>query len=179
MENTICRKSNTRIVNVLFWFFIVPLTLVLSGCGNHATVDRWQARASGNLHTQKRISAKALRSILVDHFGVTMIILTDETYVLPDNGKVSDIQSQQFTYCNAQNSAMYRPKGWDCDDYAAAAVVPMRNYAFGTMFVKTTKGTKHALNVFVNHKHEVMYWEPQTCQYYHEQFYTPPAILIF
>ena len=178
MKNVIGRIANIEKRRVISWLVIVPCILLLSGCGPHAIIDRWQSKLTGDIDKQGIISAQDLRKIFIDHFGITTVVLTDETYILPDNGKVSDIQSSQFVYCNAQASDLFRPMGWDCDDYAAAAVVPMRNYAFGTMFVRTTRGTKHALNVFVNRKHEVWYWEPQTCQYYYGRFYAPPDMII-
>ena len=177
MKNVIDRIANIEKRRVISWLVIVPCILLLSGCGPHATIDRWQSKMTGDIDKQGEITAQDLRKILIDHFGMTRIVLTDETYVLPDNGKVSDIQSDQFAYCNAQASDRSRPMGWDCDDYAAAAVVPMRNYAFGTMFVTTTRGTKHAMNLFVNHRHEVKYWEPQTCQYSYAKFHKPGLIV--
>jgi hypothetical protein len=179
MENVIGKIANIEKRHTISWLVMAQCMLLLSGCGHYAIIDRWQSKLTGDINKQQKISAQDLRKILINHFGITRVVLTDETYVLPDNGKVSDIQSDQFAYCNGYAHALLRPIGWDCDDYAAAAVVPMRNYAFGTMFVTTTRGTKHALNVFVNRKHEVLYWEPQRCQYYYDQFYAPPDMIIF
>ena len=179
MRKVIGITTDMKKRGTISWLVIVPCILLLSGCGQHAIVDRWQSKLTGDIDKQEKISARDLRKILIDHFGVTQVILTDDVYTLPDNGKVSDIQSKQFAYCNAQASKLFRPIDWDCDDYASAAVVPMRNYAFGTMFVTTTRGTKHALNVFVNRRREVMYWEPQTCQYSYDEFYSPPAMIVF
>ena len=177
MKNVIGKIANIEKRRMISWLVIVPCILLLSGCGPHATIDRWQSKLTADIDKQGEISAQDLRKLLIDHFGMTRIVLTDETYVLPDNGKVSDIQTDQFAYCNAQASDRSRPMGWDCDDYAAAAVVPMRNYAFGTMYVTTTSGTKHAMNLFVNHRREVKYWEPQTCQYSYAKFHKPGLIV--
>ncbi len=177
MKNTIDRTVNSEKKRMTSWLLIAPCLLLLSGCGCHATVDRWQSKMTGDIDKQGKISAQELRKILIDHFGMTRIVLTDKVYILPDNGKVSDIQSEEFVYCNAQASDLSRPMDWDCDDYAAASVVPMRNYSFGTMYVTTEGGTKHAMNLFVNHRHEVKYWEPQTCQYSYAKFHKPGLIV--
>ncbi len=178
MKNVNGRPADNEKRKVLFWLVIIPFILLLSGCGPYAVVDEWQSKLTGDIDKQGKISAQDLRRVLTDHFGLTTIVLTDEKYVLPDNGRVSDIQGKQFAYCNPEASVVFSPMGWDCDDYAAAAVVPMRNYAFGTMFVTTSRGTGHALNVFVNHRKEVVYWEPQTCDYYYGRFHKP-ALIIF
>ena len=108
------------------------------GCCPYAVVDEWQSKLTGNIDKQGKITAQELRRVLIDYFGLTTIVLTDEKYVLPDNGRVSDIQGKQFAYRNPEASVIFSPMEWDCDDYAAAAVVPMRNCAFGTMFVTTS-----------------------------------------
>ena len=50
---------------------------------------------------------------------------------------------------------------WDgtTNDYAIAAMVPLRNYAFGAMFVTLSDGKKRVVNVFVNDKEEVVFWD--------------------
>ena len=178
MRNVIGKMAVIEKRIIVSWLLVVSCILLLSSCGPHAVVDRWQSKLNGDIDKQETVTAHELRKILIDHFGTTSIVFTGDEYILPDNGKVSDIQSDKFGFCNAQASKVLRPKDWDCEDFATAAKVPMNKYAFGTMYVTTTSGRKHVLNVFVNRKHEVWYWEPQTCRYYYDRFYAPPHRIV-
>ncbi len=150
---------------------------LLSSCssGYDASLDMDMALASGDIDKQEKISARELQEILFSHFGRVSISLTDTEYVLPDNGKVAQLSQSVFLDPIGGNSG--RHAGWDCDDYAIAALLPLRGYAFGIMFVTTANGDRHALNVFVNYKREIIYWEPQTRQYYQGQFHKPELII--
>lgn len=149
---------------------------LLTSCATHeAEFDMMRSMANGDINREKIISATELQQILYDHFGRVQIRFSDTEYTLPDNGKVAQLGGTG--HCEPGHDNVIRPKDWDCDDYAIAALVPLRNYAFGAMFVTTENGRRHALNVFVNYKKEVVYWEPQTCQYFHGRFYKPDLIL--
>jgi hypothetical protein len=178
MEKLISKIVTMKRRYIVHLLVVVTCALLLGGCEYHATANSWQPGGMDGVHRQATISATELRKILISHFGLTRIILTDEIYTLPNNGKVSDVANSQFVYCNEHLGDLARPKGWDCDDFAVAAMVPMRNYAFGTMFAHIKGGKSHALNVFVNQEHEVVLWEPQTCQYSRDQF-DRPSIMIF
>ena len=67
---------------------------------------------------------------MTGYFGNVFIKLSDAKYALPDNTKVAAL------------SRFHVRQDWDCDDYAIAAMVPMRNYAFGVMYI-TTPGERH------------------------------------
>ena len=154
----------------------VLLVLLLAACGAHdAEYDMMRSIASGDIDRERIISAEELRQILYNHFGRVQIRFGDSLYILPENGKVAQLGGAG--HCEPGFDNVIRPDGWDCDDYAIAALVPLRNYAFGAMFVTTASGQRHALNVFVNYNREVVYWEPQTCRYYQGRFYKPELIL--
>lgn len=156
---------------------MIMVCFLVSSCasGYDASLDMDMAIASGEIEKQEKISAHELQEILVSHFGRVIISVTDDEYVLPDNGKVAQLSRSVFLDPVGGNSG--RHSGWDCDDYAIAALLPLRSYAFGVMFVTTASGVRHALNVFVNYKKEVIYWEPQTRQYYQGQFHRPELII--
>jgi len=162
-------KSNTHrksCVANLIHIAVISSLLLLSGCaGRNADFDMLKSMSNGTIDHHEEITALELFRLLTDHFGEVHIKLSDSSYSLPDNGKV------------AQLSHIRHNKDWDCDDYAIAAMVPLRNYAFGAMYVTTSSGYKHVLNVFVNRKKEVVYWEAETNQYYAGQFHKPELIL--
>ncbi len=167
------KKNLQQVLKSLIVLLI--LSLLCSCVGADANDDMMRSIASGDINREDHISARELKQILIAHFGDVKIMFSDPQYVLPDNGKV--VQLSNLVHCGTNQGTTLKTTDWDCDDYAIAALVPLRNYAFGAMFVTTSNGIRHALNVFVNHKREVVYWEPQTCQYYRGQFYKPELIL--
>jgi len=171
--NSLFRIGNKTMVTLPAMLF---LSFLLASCGGHnARIDMLLSMVFGTIDKQEMISAEELKQVLVNHFGKVNIQFSASQYILPDNGKV--VQAEDFAYCNPDTGDLARPRNWDCDDYAAAAMVPMRTYAFGTMYVTTVGGGRHALNVFVNRKREVKYWEPQECDYYYGRFYKPKLIV--
>lgn len=163
MKNKSSKKSGlTSMIHVA----VMTSLLLLSGCaGRNADFDMVRSMSNGTIDHQEKITSLELFRLLTEHFGKVFIKLSDTHYTLPDNGKV------------AQLSKIQHNKDWDCDDYAIAAMVPLRNYAFGTMYVTTAAGSKHVMNVFVNRNREIVYWEAQTNQYYAGQFHKPELIL--
>ncbi|GAB4346987.1 MAG: hypothetical protein Kow0089_24520 [Desulfobulbaceae bacterium] len=154
---------------------ILASLLFLSGCvETSARVDLVMARANGTIEKYEKITGDELVAILTRHFGPVEIKAVDREYKLPDNGKVAELSGRLSTMMTGLDAAK---KQWDCDDYAIAAMVPLRNYAFGTMYVKTESGRRHALNVFINRNKEIVYWEPQTNDYYKGRFYKPDLII--
>ena len=162
-------KNKTAFLSTL-----IALTLLAGCCGTNAQMDMMTAKANGTIEKSDRISAEELNRILNNHFGNVIAKFTDYEYSLPDNGKVAELSNS--ANCNAYPDNPARMNGWDCDDYAIAAMIPLRNYAFGAMYVKTASGVRHAMNVFVNRNKEVVYWEPQSCDYYHGEFHKPDLI---
>lgn len=128
-----------------------------------------------NQQATVRVSAYELHQILTSHFGYIRIKLSDSTYILPANQQVRQLSAHaRYNMYGASDEIR---AGWDCDDYAIAAMAPLRNYAFGAMYITTTEGYRHVINVFVNDRKKVVYWEPQTCSYYQGQFYAPELII--
>lgn len=162
-------KSNTHrkscVANLIRIAVISSLLLLSSCAGKNADFDMVRSMSNGTIDHHEEITALELYRLLTDHFGKVFIKLSDTMYTLPDNGKVARLSQIQHN------------RDWDCDDYAIAAMVPLRNYAFGAMYVTTAGGNKHVLNVFVNHNKEIVYWEAQTNQYYAGQFRKPELIL--
>lgn len=169
-------KTKSRSAQNKTAFFSALLTLILltGCCGTNAQMDMMTAKANGNIEKSYKISAEELNKILNNHFGTVNVRFTDFEYSLPDNGKVAELSNSGS--CNSGPDNLARTSDWDCDDFAIAAMVPLRNYAFGTMYVKTASGGRHAMNVFVNRNREVIYWEPQSCDYYHGKFHKPDLI---
>ncbi len=140
--------------------------LLLAGCGGVNTLQRGQLSSPDRVVAhQDEITALELYRLLTEYFGDVVIKLSDSKYMLADNRQVAQL-------CKIRHNP-----DWDCDDYAIAALVPLRNYAFGAMFVITADGYRHALNIFVNRNREIFFWEPQTNQYYAGQFRKPELIL--
>lgn len=169
-------RSRFRRQAVLTLIAAALSVLSLPACGVHeAEFDMMRSISSGAINIEQVVSAEELRRILYGHFGRVQIRFSDSQYMLPDNGKVAQLGGTG--HCEPGHDNVIRPDDWDCDDYAIAALVPLQNYAFGAMFVTTESGRRHALNVFVNYQREVVYWEPQTCEYFRDRFYKPELIL--
>lgn len=172
-------KSKRTATRTLKKTFAVPAVMILlflfAGCaGTSSDMDRLMARTQGTINQSEKISADELYRIICNHFGRVNVKMIDNEYTLPDNGKVAELAG------NATRlpwDDLTEKDDWDCDDYAIAAMVPLRNYAFGAMYVKTASGSRHAMNVFVNRNREVFYWEPQTRDYYRGRFHKPDLII--
>lgn len=170
-KSTTAAQNPMRIPSVMAVFFML---ILLTGCaGTTARMDMLMSRANGTINQSEKISAEELYSIICNHFGKVNVKLIDDEYTLPDNGKVSELSENAAV----QNNDDPTVSNWDCDDYAIAAMVPLRNYAFGAMYVKTASGRRHAMNVFVNRNREVVYWEPQARDYYRGRFHKPDLII--
>jgi len=115
--------------------------------------------------TDKSISAYELHKLLTTHFGNVFIKLSDSKYALPSN-----------KYVESMSNFNYR-EDWDCDDYAIAALVPMRNYAFGAMYITTARGERHVANLFVNQNLELVFWDAQKNEVYRGKFHKPELII--
>lgn len=160
------RHANAAVVRGLTVAFIVAQLILSAACATHQTDTSMMVTAPReNRATGSEISALELHKILTGYFGNVFIKLSDAKYTLPDNAKV--VALSQFQ--NRQD--------WDCDDYAIAAMVPMRNYAFGVMYITTDHGERHVANVFVNQNREIMFWEAQKNEYYHGKFHKPELIV--
>lgn len=158
-------------MTMMIIFFLLP------GCSG--TVTTWQSiaeKAPGHLQESapEIISAYELHKILTSHFGYVSIKLTDASYSLPDNSILARLE--RISEIKKIGEGM-EVDGWSKDDYAIAAMVPMRNYAFGAMIIPGNGNQRQVMNVLVNSKKEVIYWEPQSCQYYQGQVDKPEFIL--
>lgn len=170
------RKSTAKWLNKLLAYVLVLFMLsLISACVGTGTGSTLSTSAPGaqKALAKNMISAYELHKILTDHFGYVSIKLSDVHYALLDNSKIA--QLERSGHCGSMNAKEI--DGWGCDDYAIAAMVPMRNYAFGTVFGSGAGGAKQVVNVLVNVNKEVVYWEPQACRYYHGQFDKPDFIL--
>jgi hypothetical protein len=160
------RQASTALVRGLVVAFVMVQLFLSAACSYHKTdVDMFVSITNENRDGGNEISALELHKILTAYFGNVFIKLSDAKYALPANSKVSAMS--RFT----------ARQDWDCDDYAIAAMVPMRNYAFGVMYITTAKGERHVANVFVNQNREIMFWEPQKNEFYHGKFHKPELIV--
>jgi hypothetical protein len=145
---------------------IVMAQLFLSAaCSSHQTDADMLVMANLARNAGTEISAHELHKILTGYFGNVFIKLSDAKYALPDNERVAAL------------SQFHSRQDWDCDDYAIAAMVPMRNYAFGVMYITTAQGERHVANVFINQKREVVFWEAQKNELYRGKFHKPELIV--
>lgn len=154
---------------------LLILTLLTGCAGSDARLDLARSRANGTIERTSQVTAQELYQIITRHFGRVNVKFIDSTYLLLDNGKVVELSEDAIQ--SPDSNELTRGARWDCDDYAIAAMVPLRNFAFGAMYIKTEGGTRHAINVFVNVKREVVYWEPQTKDYYRGRFHKPDLIV--
>ena len=152
------RETGKGLQILLSALFISILLLTTSECPA-TTMDRSDSRGNGNAV----ISAYELHKILTDHFGFISIKLSDAQYALPDTGTLDQLKNSA---CCGEAEASGTRTSWGEDDYAIAAMVPMRNYAFGTVYVDSPAGNKRVMNVFVNSSKQIVYWEAKTCKYY-------------
>ena len=159
------RQAGNVLVKGLTVAFVMTM-LFLSACSYHKTdVDMFVSITNESRDAGNEISALELHKILTAYFGNVFIKLSDAKYALPSNSNVTAMSSFNVR------------QGWDCDDYAIAAMVPMRNYAFGVMYITTAKGDRHVANVFVNQNREIMFWEPQKNEFYRGKFHKPELIV--
>ena len=126
------------------------------------TIDK---NSENEISVENEISAYDLHKLLTTYFGSVFIKLSDAKFTLPSNAEVR------------KNSVFLIRRDWDCDDYAFAAMVPMRNYAFGMMYITTEKGSKHVANLFVNQNREVVFWDAQKNEIYTGKFHKPELII--
>lgn len=163
---TTSRQISTALLQGLTVAFIFSHLLLFTACSYHPTnVDMYVTINNKATPAGNEITAHELHKILTGYFGNVFIKLSDAKYTLPDNARVAELSRFQDR------------RDWDCDDYAIAAMVPMRNYAFGVMYITTARGERHVANVFVNEKREIMFWEPQKNEYYQGKFHKPELIV--
>lgn len=160
----------------LLYFVISAIFLTMSACsgavtsGSQTSIKEFRP---DNGTQQEVISAYELHRILTDHFGYVTIKLSDVSYKLPDDSKLEQLKNLDF----GKPGEGIGHKEWGGDDYAIAAMVPMRNYAFGAMLISDHQGGKQVMNVLVNRRREVVYWEPRARQYSHARVDKPELIL--
>ncbi|MHB1349440.1 MAG: hypothetical protein C4563_00550 [Desulfobulbus sp.] len=160
------RHERQTVARALTVVFIMTQLVLTAACSYHRTdVDMFVSVSTENRGRGTEISAHELHKILTGYFGNVFIKLSDAKYALADNDKVA-----------AMSRFHVRPD-WDCDDYAIAAMVPMRNYAFGVMYITTARGERHVANVFVNENREVVFWEAQKNEFYRGKFHKPELIV--
>jgi len=137
--------------------------ILLSACGaQNDAIESMMSAAPLNSGPQKMISAQELHRVLFNQFGNVNFQLSDSRYILPDQQKLAQLENSDFA--PQHGDVMSGTRQWDCNDYATAAMVPMRNYAFGTMYVTSADGSRHVRNVYINQNHKVEFWEPPQCQ---------------
>jgi len=160
------RQATNALIKGMFVAFIMAQLFLSAACSYHKTdVDMFVSISHESRNAGNEISAHDLHKILTGYFGNVLIKLSDAKYTLANNAKVAALGQFQVR------------RGWDCDDYAIAAMVPMRNYAFGMMYITTEGGDRHVANVFINQNREIMFWEPQKNEYYHGKFHKPELIV--
>lgn len=164
-----------RIGRAVLYPATISILFLLTACGGVSSNGNRQLMSVAKPHIEKQdiISAYELHKILTDHFGMVNIKLSDAQYTLPDNGKLSQLSSLE----HSSNLNRTGKTDWGSDDYAVAAMVPMRNYAFGTMYVASAGGNKQVMNVLVNNHREVVYWDAQAGGSYQGRFDSPEFIL--
>lgn len=169
MKTTNLQTRNSLIKGIVIAFaivFVMAQLLLSTACSYHKTdVDMYVSITNGTMDTQSEITAQELHKILTGYFGNVFIKLSDANYKLPNKAKVAALSHFQVK------------QDWDCDDYAFAAMVPMRNYAFGMMYITTSEGNRHVANVFINQNREVVFWEPQKNEVYNGKFHKPELIV--
>ena len=146
----------------------VLLFLILtSSCSQQAGLSAAVPRPEpgSEVRDSRTISAHELHRLLSDRFGRVFIKLSDAAYTLPDKQQV------------AQLSRMGEKEGWDSADYAIAAMVPLRNYAFGAMYTNGGQGSRRVINVFVTRSREIVFWEARNCTSYHGRLEKPELIV--
>lgn len=169
------QKTQQNIFSRRAFYLLFTITALLTTSCTGVVINKTENIPQDNQSITCEISAYELHKILTAHFGYVRIKMSDSQYILPDNNQVIQLSApSRYELYGAAKSIREK---WDCDDYAIAAMAPMRNYAFGVMYITTTNNARHVINVFVNNKKEIIYWEPQTCRYYNGQFYKPELIL--
>ncbi|MHB8810430.1 MAG: hypothetical protein ACYC9M_10510 [Desulfobulbaceae bacterium] len=163
---TVHRQTRKALARGLTVAFLMTQLVLSAACSYHKTdVEMFVSISHENRGGGNEISAYELHKILTGYFGNVFIKLSDAKYALPDNAKVEAL------------SQFHDRQDWDCDDYAIAAMVPMRNYAFGVMYITTARGERHVANVFVNQNREIMFWEAQKNELYQGKFHKPELIV--
>ena len=146
---------------------VILLLLLTTSCSYTSTNLALHGPAAGvQNRVARNISAHELHRLLTDHFGTIFIKLSDAKYALPDNEQVAKL------------SRVQGKEEWDPSDYAIAAMVPLRNYAFGAMYTSADNGRREVLNIFVNSKREIVYWQAQNGASY-RGIINKPELIVF
>lgn len=174
---TVGKNEMDRVKSLMLCTLTLIILSLMTACGG-ISPDRsdMQLESVARTHGEKEdiISAYELHKILTDHFGFVGIKLTDANYTLPDNERLAQLKTSDYS----QKANGAKRNDWGSDDYAIAAMVPMRNYAFGTMYTASAAGSnKLVVNVLVNNRREVVYWDAQAGEYYQGEFGSPEFIL--
>lgn len=177
MKNiTVENNEMDRMKSLMQYTLTVIILFLMTACGGVSPERDLKLVPVAQAHGEKEniISAYELHKILTDHFGFVGIKLSDAHYTLTDNERLTQLKSSD--YSQQVNGA--KRNDWGSDDYAIAAMVPMRNYAFGTMYAASAAGhNKLVVNVLVNNRREVVYWDAQAGEYYQGEFGNPEFIL--
>ncbi len=174
MDNKATKNISTKGI----WRALLSVAIVFMLFQNSDNVsakalrDMKMSANTANISKQEIISAYELHKILTDHFGFVNIKLSDANYTLPDVRKLDNLA--ESNYCNPQSKIS--KNDWGNDDYAMAALVPMRNYAFGAVYVASADGDQQLMNIYINHSKEVVYMEPKTCENFSGQIDKPEFI---
>ena len=172
--HTAAKRVKKGIERMALGTAVLSMLFLLAACGGTTTKSAGlTTKPRPKIEKHEIISAYELHKILTDHFGFINIKLSDVQYALTDNSKLDQLSASD--YCKLNGGV--GKENWGGDDYAIAGMVPMRNYAFGTMYNSSVDGNKKVMNVLVNNEKKVVYWEPKACQMYAGNFENPEFIL--
>jgi len=105
------------------------------------------------------------------------IFISDTKYMIP---RLADII--EFLKINIFKFRQYVPDRFDCDNYSFSLMGMSTNvlsgYAIGIIWVNTGRGSKHALNFFIEKDKQITYIEPQTNKIFRDKNYRPYFVVI-
>lgn len=117
----------------------------------------------------------SLLSIVRQATGCSRIEIPDRHMDLP-----TDADMKRWLATDKTDKKKYTGEGWNCDDYARnvwnnvrnMALAEGKNIAFAFLWTSA-----HALNLYVNNNHQVIYIEPQTDK--KTSIHSKPRFVIF
>jgi len=162
-------KFKTIMLFMLFCLIIPVIGSSHSIIGLTSTQYRVLDKLTNNIDKETLLSSQDLKNLLVIKKGIPedIIYIVPGNYVLPSNGKISDLLKDQY-FCSSFANPDLVPT-WDDKKYAtnvADIIRKDKNIAFGYIILDTKESeTSIIMNVFVNYKGDIFVFDPTICTY--------------
>lgn len=143
---------------------LIVSSFLLSGCGNYLhwspTTEEVIMKFTGEPEVEWITSEEAKE--LLPSFS----FILPGKYKLVPRGLITKLQNAPW--CSPKSSELFRPVGWDCQDYSYDVLESFDNkeYAIGVAWYENEEKTDgHMVVIYIDDKKKVILYEPQECDY--------------